>query len=72
MLLKAGVSWYILSAHLVCLLFDSLNESIFQETDAAISIKEIRQRDPYVQVLAGVCIRSHVLNLTTFNFVHFI
>lgn len=26
--------------------FNSLNESIFQETDAAVTIKEIRMRDP--------------------------
>jgi len=27
-------------------LFFSINDSMFQETDAAISYKEIRQRDP--------------------------
>lgn len=29
--------------------FGSLNETVFGETDSAMSFKEIRQRDPYVK-----------------------
>lgn len=30
-----------------CAYFNSFNETLFQETDAAVTIKEIWQRDPY-------------------------
>lgn len=32
-----------------------MNETIFQETDAAASIKEIRRRDPYDHVFFDFC-----------------
>lgn len=39
----------------MCPVFGSINESIFQETDAAASIKEIRRRDPYDHFSFDVC-----------------
>ncbi|KAF7804639.1 mitochondrial import inner membrane translocase subunit TIM44-2 [Senna tora] len=39
-----GVSLHTMRLELLC---DCINDSMFQETDAALSYKEIRQRDPY-------------------------
>lgn len=47
-------------------LYDSLNESVFGETAAAMSFKEIRRRDPYDDMSSVFCSRiynifSHLL-----------
>jgi len=49
---------------LIFIFFNSLNETIFQETDAAASMKEIRRRDPYGHITIFLWFQFHLVLLS--------